>query len=374
MADWQELAATTQQRANPSWTSERERAVRRRIDHALNGRRVARATASVVAAVAGLALLVGGARHFLRDEPAPLAAPARGQSAKPALLMSFEDGSTVLGLSPEARVTALAVDESAATLRLESGEARFEVTPDPERRFRVLAQRAEISVLGTAFRVAVSKAGVQVHVERGRVAVACAGERNEIGPGRSASCPRVPEAPQAPAASAESAAPPSSTASNAPARPRAPLSWRTLAQEGEYGAAYGRMIAEGSSAVRDEPADLLFAADVARLSGHPNDAVARLERVLRVHASDSRAALAAFTLGRTLLDDLGRPREAADAFARARRLSPSGALAQDALAREVESWSRAGEPGLAKERAKHYLQRYPTGRRVKAVRHHGGIE
>jgi transmembrane sensor len=134
------------------------------------------------------------------------------------------------------------------------------------------------------------------------------------------------------------------------------------------------MTAEGPAAVRDEPGDLLFAADVARLSGNPQLAVPRLERVVRAHAGDSRAPLAAFTLGRTLLDGLGRPREAADAFARARRLSPSGALAQDALAREVESWSRAGEASLAHQRALDYLKLYPGGRREKAVRYHGGLE
>jgi transmembrane sensor len=113
---------------------------------------------------------------------------------------------------------------------------------------------------------------------------------------------------------------------------------------------------------------------VARLSGHAALAVPRLERVLRAHASDSRAPLAAFTLGRTLLDSLGRPREAADAFARARRLSPGGALAQDALARDVGSWSRAGETGVARQRALEYLDKYPGGRREKAVRYHGGLE
>jgi transmembrane sensor len=134
------------------------------------------------------------------------------------------------------------------------------------------------------------------------------------------------------------------------------------------------MVAEGPTAVRDEPGDLLFAADVARLSGHPELAVTRLERVIRAHQGDSRAPLAAFTLGRTLLDGLGRPREAAEAFARVRRLAPGGALSQDALAREVESWSRAGEAALARKRALDYLRAFPSGRREKAVRYHGGLE
>jgi transmembrane sensor len=126
--------------------------------------------------------------------------------------------------------------------------------------------------------------------------------------------------------------------------------------------------------VRDVPEDLLLAADAARLGGNPALAVAPLEKLLARYSFDARAPLAAFTLGRTLLDQLGRPREAAQAFATARRLDSSGALAQDALAREVESWSRAGESSLARARAEQYLARYPDGRRAPAVRRLGGIE
>jgi transmembrane sensor len=133
------------------------------------------------------------------------------------------------------------------------------------------------------------------------------------------------------------------------------------------------MSKEGPNAVRDEPGDLLLAADVARLGGHPEKAVAPLSAVVSSHAGDSRAPLAAFTLGRTLLDQLGRPREAADAFAAARRLDSHGALAQDALAREVESWSHAGEATLAHERATDYVTRYPNGRRLAAVKRLGGL-
>jgi len=157
--------------------------------------------------------------------------------------------------------------------------------------------------------------------------------------------------------------------------PQAPApSWRALAQEGDYSRASSVLAAEGAAAVRDDPEDLLLAADVARLGGQPHKALAPLERILSSHASDSRAPLAAFTLGRTLLEQLGRPREAAQAFARAQKLSPNGALAQDALAREVESWSRAGEAAVARERAERYSERYPKGRRLQAVRRLGGLD
>ena len=117
----------------------------------------------------------------------------------------------------------------------------------------------------------------------------------------------------------------------------------------------------------------MLVADVARLSGHASAAAPPLRRVLRKHAGDSRAPLAAFTLGRLLLDELGRPGEAAHAFARARRLAPSGTLAQDALAREVESWARAGNSKRAAALAKRFLKNYPKAARAEAVRRFGGL-
>jgi transmembrane sensor len=84
--------------------------------------------------------------------------------------------------------------------------------------------------------------------------------------------------------------------------------------------------------------------------------------------------VAAFTLGRVLLTRLGRPREAAAAFAGARARAPAGSLAEDALAREVEAWARAGELQRARARARQYLRSYPSGRRASSVRKHARLE
>jgi transmembrane sensor len=115
------------------------------------------------------------------------------------------------------------------------------------------------------------------------------------------------------------------------------------------------------------------AADAARLSGHPDASVTYLRKVLRNHRESPVAPLAAFTLGRVLLERLGQPSEAADAFATARSLAPEGSLAQDALAREVEAWSKAGHPHEAYERARLYVENYPRGRRLRAVQLYGGL-
>jgi transmembrane sensor len=144
-----------------------------------------------------------------------------------------------------------------------------------------------------------------------------------------------------------------------------------MSQSGDYEGAY-RLLAQGSS-VEDDSEALMDAADAARLSGHPEASVVYLQKVLRKHRESPVAPLAAFTLGRVLLERLGQPSEAADAFATARRLAPQGSLAQDALAREVEAWSKAGHPHEAYERARQYVESYPQGRRLRAVQLYGGL-
>ena len=125
---------------------------------------------------------------------------------------------------------------------------------------------------------------------------------------------------------------------------------------------------------RETAEQLLAAADGERLSGHPAQGAAILQRLLREHGRDARAPLAAFTLGRLLLMELDRPREAAAAFAQVRALAPGGDFAEDALAREIEAWRRAGDGDRARARAEEYLRIYPRGRRVDAVKRLGELD
>ena len=119
---------------------------------------------------------------------------------------------------------------------------------------------------------------------------------------------------------------------------------------------------------------LLATADAARLQGRAQEGAALLRRIVQHHRADPRAPLAAFTLGRVLLMELAQPRQAAAAFAEARALAPHGPFAEDALAREVEAWAKAGDDAKARARAQDYLRAYPSGRRVPAVRALGGGE
>ncbi|HEY2512179.1 MAG TPA: FecR domain-containing protein [Polyangiaceae bacterium] len=283
---------------------------------------------------------------------------------------AFMDGSVAEASS---RDTELRVEEDTPThvVTRVVGGARFNVVPNHERTFEVRAGDVRVRVLGTIFAVQqVSPAQTQVLVERGRVEVAWLGGATLLESGQGGIFPPAsgadaePEPPPTapPAAPSTAGAGPSRGAVHSPGA----RGWREAARMGDYDRAYEELSAKADG-VRDEPGDLMLAADVARLSAHPEEAVRPLRSVCERHASDRRAPVAAFTLGRVLEDDLGRSAEAAAAFQKARTLWPAGPLAEDALAREAAAWDRAGRAerrGAAEE----YLARYPRGRHAAAMR------
>jgi len=371
----------------PTWSAEREARVRARVGRGLQRRQ--RQRTGLVVALGACTLLLG---FYLGRQPGSTARHGVTESSTPRVaqqsLVQLPDGSSVHAVSSDARVETVAVGPTGVTLRLDSGTARFSVTPNPKRPFRVIARDATVTVLGTVFTVALDPQAIRVEVERGRVKVEgvegsrvlAIGESGRF-PTRSPGVPADPataEPVPLPAPAAELASPAAPTieqptgARSAPAA--AQPSWRALAKDQNYVGALARLTAEGPNAVHDTPEDLLLEADVARLGGRPDRAVAPLQRVMADHPFDPRAPLAAFTLGRTLLEQLGRPREAARAFATARRLDRGGTLTQDALAREVESWAGAGEAEQAHERALEYTRLYPHGRRLAAVRRLGSLD
>jgi len=364
----------------PAWSSDREARLRAGVGRGLE--RVRRQRIALVAVLGACTLLLG---FFLGRQPLIAPRMALADAPQPSLVQ-LPDGSSVSARSSDARVETVAVSPTGVSLRLQAGSARFSVTPNANRPFRVMARDVTVTVLGTVFSVTLDERGVRVDVERGRVRVEAPHERRVLAVGESASFESAPPAePETsvdalPAGEAHADGTVSGAEATLRAEPAArtePVtqpSWRALAKEQKYAAALARLTAEGSNAVRDTPDDLLLAADVARLGGRPDRAVAPLQRVIADHAFDPRAPLAAFTLGRTLLEQLGRPRDAAQAFATARRLDRGGALTQDALAREVESWAGAGDAEQAHSRALEYMKLYPAGRRLAAVRRLGGLD
>lgn len=336
------------ERARLAWGGIARRATRRR--------RAARVGASLVT----LALVAGGVRAFvgLRTQtPADTTSLTAGPApAAPAVTVTHLAPDTVLEPMP---------DQHGRGFVLRSGGARFNAPHDPRGPFVVVAGDVVIEDLGTTFTVQyLSSDRLDIAVEEGRVKVRARGTDKELAAGDRLEVSvspslQPPPAPPAPKTTRPSSGP---TAS----------SWRPLAEKGRYDEARVALKKAGPNAVRDQAADLLLAADAARLSGYPAEAVPYLERVVRGHARDPRSSLASFTLGRVLLDELGRPREAADAFARAR--AAGGPLAEDALAREVEAASRAGDVTRSRELAREYQTRYPNGRRTKAVSRFGGLD
>lgn len=81
--------------------------------------------------------------------------------------LTLEDGSRV-SLNTETRITA-SFDDGARTIRLERGEAMFEVAHDPRRPFVVQASDTEVQAMGTAFNVRLRSEAIEVTVTEGRV-------------------------------------------------------------------------------------------------------------------------------------------------------------------------------------------------------------
>ena len=291
-----------------------------------------------IAVLAGVALAACGLAVVLvaptRRESVPDSGPHRGGGG----WVTVQNGCEVIADQGPDSVQLQESTATQITVRLRSGGASFRIRHDARRLFRVQVGSIQIEDLGTVFRVeALAERGVHVAVSEGSVAVVLPprGSRVVLGPGEerlfswadaTASHPTASDGPPLAPAAADVAA-------NRPhARPT------------------------------DPRAALLNAADLARRSHRPEGAVAPLRRFITRYPRDPRAAAAAFSLGWVLLADLGRPREAAAAFARAELSAPSGALAEDAAARLAEAWRLAGDDRRAAAAARHYQTMYPHGR------------
>jgi transmembrane sensor len=326
MADLIERIERAGRTVDPGWGgADVERTVQgvRRKQRRRRVRRVLQA--AVLAGAAGLGLF-----HFLpTDRPPELAGSVR-----------LRDGSLATPLEPGTELVADRDTDREAVVHLRRGRGRFEVAPQRGRTFSVRAGDVTVTVLGTVFTVERIADRIGVAVERGIVRVTWGAGERRLAAGESGWFPPLITAPAGPPTTSPRSA-------ESPVRHMAPL----------------------PGAVQ-----LLEAADAARRDGRLEEAAALLERVVRQHERDPRAPLAAFTLGRLLLTERGRPAEAAAAFARARALAPHGALAEDALAREVEAWARVPDAGRARARAQEYLRLFPAGRRLQDVRAASGLE
>jgi transmembrane sensor len=290
----------------------------------------------------------------------------------------LSDGSRVT-TAPGTRLEWLENTGDRVALALRRGRARFDVRPRGPRTWRIQAGAVTVEVVGTAFTVTRTTHDTSIEVHRGAVLVRGDGVPDAV--------QRV-SGGQSFTTAAEAARPASSTtrepveieptpddqespdtrAAMDRSAPPLPL-WRQAAEAGAYDDAFENLGGHGLAAAARRAAsvaELMTLADVARLSGHPADAVSPLERVMREYPNDARAALAAYTLGRLQLEQLGRPAEAADAFATSLRLGLPSGLQESALAKRVEAFGRVRSPETAIA-IDAYLRAYPDGRYRAAV-------
>lgn len=369
------------EQVEPRWDAGREQRVWARLRAERVRPRPRRFAWALALATMVLALLL--VREWLRERPsepsegvAPQASEHHRREREPELRLA--DGSLLRAL-PQARYVLDEVAADAITVEVQSGKLEFDVSHVPGRRFVVRAADVHVEVIGTAFSVERAPEQVIVEVVRGVVRVEAPGRAAvELEHGARLALALAPASSASPAASPSLDAPPLEPTSPAPPRVRETSTrtskrWRALADAGEHDDAWALLDAGGHVDRRD-PEALMAAADVARLTRHPEQAIVWLAIVVDDHRDSSLAPLAAFTRGRLMLERLGDPSGAATMFAEARELAPKGPLAEDALAREVEALAKAGEASEARERAEQFIELYPAGSRRRAVEGWGGLD
>jgi transmembrane sensor len=134
---------------------------------------LARRLALAAFAAAACAAIIAGPGLILRIEADHVTQTAEQRQ------VALPDGSQVI-LAP---ASAIAISYAAGERRvhLVSGEAFFQVQPDSQRPFRVVARTIEATVLGTRFDVRLEPDDVTVSVEEGSVGVATEGSPSRSG-------------------------------------------------------------------------------------------------------------------------------------------------------------------------------------------------
>lgn len=344
------------------------------------------ATFALILAVVGVVWLLAAGRSSVEGGVAagPLFVRGAGlltklraiDSTSEPMRSELTDGS-MIELSGGAVIEARENSGHRVALDLGLGQARFDVRPGGPRRWSIEAGFVTVDVLGTAFTVDRGSDVVTVAVERGQVRLSSeyldggqrelhSGERIEV---RRAEAQASFGAMSADDEALEEAIDGGPDVADGAASPRA--SWRRLAREGDFSEAYGVLGRDGldREARRADSLDqLMTLADIARFSGHPRDAVGPLEEVIERYPSDTRAAVAAFTLGRLEGDVLHRHGRAARAFRRCLQLRTPAALREDAMARLAHSLARSGDYDGARSAARAYLRAHPSGRRAEELR------
>jgi len=363
-----EFDPTVAPRLVPRWNAERMAKNLGEIERRLQRKRASRPWAIAVAAVALSGALVGVFFGFWPARKPSLAGASHTAVSNavtahlPGTETRFRDGSTATALTEGAVLELRTTSDTEMIVVAKSGNFRFDVAPNPARRFVVETGKVTVRVLGTRFIVAQQDQRVQVRVERGHVEVAWPEGHTELRAEESGWFPPLPQTLEpAPASEPSPSAERGSRASNERSQ------FIELTHKGDYQAAYA-ILDRAPQLFGNSAEDLMLAADAARLTNHPQQAVVYLQRIAKEHSGDSRAPLAAFTLGRIYMSQLKQPALAAQAFSLVRQLAPSGALVEDAMARQAEALEQAGQHEAAQKLVEDYLRQFPSGRRGERLR------
>ena len=341
---------------------------------------------AVSAIVAVASSIHRDAGPLIFDDGRELVAMDAGLTAKE---IALSDGSHIR-LSPGAHIEPLESSGTTFSAIVTQGHADFEVRPGGPRHWIIECGLATVEVTGTAFSCDREPGRLRLEVRHGAVLVRgervpdrarrlSAGETLELTEESRRPTPVTDDAFEPstwPALSPSLFAtePSASVAKAEEARPNERISttrsWRNLAGHGRYGEAFATLGTEGlrRESTRLGVSDLFALADVARLSGHPADAVGPLQRILANFADDAQAPLAAFALGRLEMDSLGQAHAATSAFRKALALGIPSGLREDVRARLVEAYARSGDAGAARHAADDYIDEFPRGRHLQAIR------
>ncbi len=378
--DFQAIARSAKRDVEPPWDELRAARTQKKIIEALNSddpenelglesddapsdvlkTRASREPRKRAYAIALIALAAAAAWFlWLR---APEAIPAATWATAE---LNYKDGSrSVLGNKARVQV----VEESASRVKVQqqSGKVRYEVVPNPGRRFSVRTRGVAITVLGTVFDVQVEPHLVTISVERGKVQVDHDGEQVVLTPGKrlavSISAETKKTTKDEASSDPQSKSEPTKAEETEPspqAAPRASVSSTPTQADSPPVTPTG---AGGDRAARPTADDLMGRADRARGSGDHTTASTALTQLLSEYPNDRRATLARFNLAQVR-------RAQGQHVAAARLFEQCGrALRGDAMAEAAGSWQQAGRSGHAQAAAKRYLDAFPGGVHAESMR------
>jgi transmembrane sensor len=334
--------------------------------------------------------------HTFTIDARPAAAGAQVETQAVEQVLLFSGGNRIT-LAPDSQLHVREVDGQGALVDLGRGSVTVDVQRRAGARWQVTAGPFAVRVVGTAFDV-VWRPETQrfsVTVQRGTVWV----DGPMLGPGRSldagtrcrvdlkrshldvepASEPLASDVPNAVAAPEDGSrtAPPPDQASHAGARLEAAIaeprpraneprtagpahrtSWQELERSGQFEAAVAQAERSGLESIYDsaDAPDLMSLARAARFVGRHDVSQRALTACRQRFVGSKDAAMAAYLLGRN-----APPAEAVRWFSTYLSEAPGGAWAREAAGRLIEAHRAAGNAAAARDAARQYLLRYPTG-------------